>query len=150
MRVNPKVEAYVEFERACEALSSRCTLEALSRLEKALKLHDNPSWYSYLGYCIAKMRGHVKKGIEFCHSSLLLEHEDPAHYLNLGKIHLLSGDKAEALRVFREGMRKGESHEMQWMLNSLGTRKPPVFKSLSRKNPLNRYFGMLFSRIGLR
>jgi len=150
MELHPKVEAYVEFERASEALSLGYTLAALAHLEKALKLHDNPSWYSYLGYCIAKMRGRVKNGIEFCQSSLLLEQAEPAHYLNLGKIHLLSGDRAEALRVFREGLIKGENHEIRLILDRLGTRKSPVFNSLSRKNPLNRYFGMIFRRIGLR
>jgi len=150
MKLHPQVEAAVEFERAREALDAGETLAALAHLEKSLSLHDNPSLKSYLGYCIAKERGHVKKGIELCRESILIEPEAPVHHLNLGKIHLLSGDKTEALRVLREGRAKGEHDEIMRLLTQIGTRKPPVFPSLSRDNPLNRYLGMLLSRLGLR
>lgn len=150
MKLHPKVEAAVEFERALEALSGGLTLAALVHLEKSLHLQDNPSLYSYLGYCIAKERGLVKKGIELCQDSLLQEPEEPVHFLNLGKIHLVSGNKEEALRVFRQGLEKGENEEIQRMLTRIGTRKAPVISFLPRNNPLNRYLGMLLSRIGLR
>ncbi|OGR29223.1 MAG: hypothetical protein A2X83_12830 [Desulfuromonadales bacterium GWD2_54_10] len=150
MKLHPKVEAAVEFERAREALASGSALAALVHLEKSLQLHDDPSRYSYLGYCIAKERGLAKKGIELCQNSLLQEPEEPAHYLNLGKIHLISGNKEEALKAFREGIAKGENNEILMLLSRIGTRKPPVISSLSRNNPLNRYLGMLFKRIGLR
>lgn len=150
MELHPNIEAAVEFEQAREALAKGSTLDALVHLEKSLLLQDNPSLYSYLGFCIAKERGFVKKGIELCQNALLLEHEEPVHYLNLGKIHLVSGNKTEALRVFREGVAKGENNDIQMMLNRIGTRSPPVIASLSRKNPLNRYLGQLFSRVGIR
>ena len=150
MKLHPEVEASVEFERAREALSDRRPLAALAHLEKALLLHDNPAWYSYLGYCIAKQRGQIKKGIDLCLISLELEPDVQAHYLNLGNIHLVSGNKAEAFRVFREGMKLGDHREIQSKLDEIGTRKPPVFTSLSRNNPLNRFSGILLSRIGLR
>jgi Flp pilus assembly protein TadD len=150
MKLHPKVEAAVEFERAREAIAAGYSLVALVHLEKSLSLHDNPSWYSYLGYCIAKERGHVRKGIELCQSSILREPEEPAHYLNLGRIQLVCGNKTEALRVFREGQEKGDNDEIRIMLNRIGTRKPPVIKSLPRDNPLNRWLGIFLSRIGLR
>jgi tetratricopeptide (TPR) repeat protein len=150
MKLHPEVEAVVEFELAREALAAGFTLAALAHLEKSLYLHENPSLHSYLGYCIAKERGHIKKGIELCRSSIDREQEEPVHYLNLGKIHLLSGNKEEALRVFREGMAKGKNVEIQGMLDRIGTRKPPIIKFLSRNNPINRCLGMLLSRVGLR
>lgn len=150
MKLHPDVEAVVEFEQVLDSFAAGQTLAALAHLEKALALHDNPSWYSYLGYCIAKQRGQIKKGISLCLSSLELERDNPVHYLNLGKIHLLSGNKSEALKVLREGMLKGEHAEIRRILNEIGMRKPPVFKNLSRNNPLNRYLGILFSKIGLR
>jgi tetratricopeptide (TPR) repeat protein len=150
MKLHPEVEASVEFERAREALAGGQSLAALAHLEKALLLQDDPSWYSYLGYCIAKQRGQIKKGIDLCLISLELEPRVQAHYLNLGNIHLVSGNKAEALRVFREGMTIGDNKEIQRKLDEIGIRKPPVFKSLSRNHPLNRSLGILLSKIGLR
>ena len=150
MILHPEVEASVEFELARESLAARKTLAALTHLEKALKLQDNPSWYSYLGYCIAKQRGQITKGIDLCLSSLELEREEPAHYLNLGNIHLVSGNKSEALRVFREGMVRGNHEEIRRILTDIGIRKLPIIKYLPRDNPVNRFLGIFLSKIGLR
>lgn len=150
MEMHPTVEASVEFEQARESLAAGKALEALVHLEKALKLQDNRAWYSYLGYCIAKQRGQIKKGIELCMSSLELEGNEPAHYLNLGNIYLLSGNKTEAIRVFREGMSKGDRGGIRQALERIGIRRAPVIKSLPRNNPLNRLLGIIFSKISLR
>ena len=150
MKLHPEVEAAVEFELARESLAARQTLAALSHLEKALKLQDNPSWYSYLGYCVAKQRGQIKKGIDLCLISLELELKEPVHYLNLGNIYLVSGNKSEALRVFREGMVRGDNEEIQRILDEIGMRKVPIIKSLPRNNPVNRFLGILLGKIGLR
>jgi tetratricopeptide (TPR) repeat protein len=150
MKLHPEVEAAVELERARESLAARQTLAALAHLEKALKLQDNPSWYSYLGYCIAKQRGQIKKGIDLCLSSLELEREELVHYLNLGNIHLVSGNKSEALRVFRKGIVSGDHEEIQRILDEIGMRKSLIIRSLPRNNPVNRFLGILLGKIGLR
>jgi hypothetical protein len=36
------------------------------------------------------------------------------------------------------------------MLEEIGSRKPPVFSFLHRDHLLNRYAGVVFSRLGLR
>jgi len=140
----------LEFERARRALSMENTVAALACLERALGLEDNPCWYSSLGYCVAKERGQVTKGVELCMSSLELEPDNPDHYLNLGKVYLISGNKAGAIRTFREGMVRGGSEEIMAKLKEFGARKPPVIPFLERTNPLNRYLGLFLNRIGLR
>jgi len=139
-----------EFALGVAALDDEDTLAALAHLERALKLHDHPGWYSYLGYCIARERGQHRKGRELCLSSLAAEPEQPAHYCNLGQVQMLSGDKEDALRVLREGMAKGGSPEIVQLLDTLGKRNPQLFPALSRTNPLNRYLGLLLKRLGLR
>ena len=62
MEPSREEEAEKLFARAVDALSAGETPSALALLERGLKLDDNRSWYSYLGYCIAKERGQVKKG----------------------------------------------------------------------------------------
>ena len=139
-----------EFSLGLTALAADDTLTALACLERALKLRDYPGWYSHLGYCIAKERGQHRRGTELCLSSLAVEPAQPVHFYNLGRVHLVSGDKAEALRVLREGMAKGGSPEIVRLLESLGTRTTPLFTMLSRTNPINRYLGLILSRLGLR
>lgn len=138
-----------EFALGMAALARENTLTALIHLERALQLWDNPGWHSYLGYCIARERGQHSKGRELCLSSLAEEPDHPGHFYNLGRVLLISGDKAAALRVLREGMAKGGSPEIVRLLESLGTRHAPAFSLLSRTNPLNKYLGLLLRRLGL-
>ena len=138
------------FSRALNALAQGETTSALALLERALKQGDNPSWHSYLGYCIAKERGQIKKGSDLCLASLELEPENPDHYLNLARVQVIAGQKNDALTALRKGMSVGGSREILTLLEQLGNRKPPVLSFLSRDNPLNKWLGMLFHRLGLR
>lgn len=150
--MEPKSEraGALEFDRARRALSMGNTVAALACMERALGLEDNPCWYSFLGYCVAKERGQVSKGVELCMASLEREPDNPDHYLNLGKVYLVSDNKDGAIRAFREGMARGESLEIMEKLKEFGSRKPPVIPFLARANPLNRYLGLLLKRIGVR
>ena len=142
-------EAEKEFSQALTALAAEDTLAALSHLERALKLRDFSGWYSYLGFCISKERGHYRKGLELCRESLVAEPDHPDHFLNLSRVYLIMGNKGEALRTLREGMSKGATPELVRQLERLGKRRTPVFAALSRNNPLNKYLGVLLSRLGL-
>lgn len=139
-----------EFNQALAALAAEDTLTALSHLERALKLEDRAGWYSYLGYCIARERGQQRRGLEFCLNSLAAEPDNPEHFLNLGRVHLLAGDRVEALRLLREGINKGDSPGIVQLLESLGRRRQPVLPALSRTNPVNKYLGIILGRFGLR
>lgn len=143
-------EAEKEFRRAEAELAADNTVAALASLEKALKLNDDTHWYSSLGYCIAKERGQTRRGLDLCRASLQLEPDSALHYFNLGKIQLLAGNKEEALAVFREGIAKKGGAEIIQKLIELGMRKPLLFPAFKRSNPLNKYLGLLFSRLGLR
>jgi len=145
-----KESAEREFAQTLAALATEDTQSALASIEKALRLRDIPEWYSYLGYCIARQRGQHRKGLELCKESLAVEPDNPAHFLNLGRVYLAKGDKNEALRTWREGMAKGGSPELLQQLERLGTRNRPAIPVLSRSNLLNRYMGILLSRLGLR
>ena len=149
-QLTPTEEAERLFGRALDALAAGETPSALALLERALKQSDNPSWHSYLGYCIAKERGQVKKGSDLCLACLELEPENPAHYLMLAKVHVIGGHKAEALAVLRKGMSVGGNQEIQALLQALGNRRPPVLSFLSRDNFLNKVLGLVLNRMRLR
>jgi hypothetical protein len=76
--------------------------------------------------------------------------QNPIHYLNLGKVYLLAGKKSQAIEVFRKGLAHERHQEIIDELNRLGIRKSPVLPFLKRKNPINRYFGIILHRLGLR
>ncbi|QXE92199.1 tetratricopeptide repeat protein [Geomonas subterranea] len=146
----PQEDAEKLFHRALTAFSAGEYQAALAQLERALKLEDNPLLHSYLGLCIAKERGQVKKGRELCQASLDLEPDNPVHYLNLARVYQVAGDKPQALDVLRKGMAAGGSEEILALLATLGTRKPPPLRFLSRDHVLNKWLGIALSRFGLR
>ena len=143
-------EAEREFELGRKALDKEDFEAALAHFETALELKDNPCWYSYVGNCIASGRGDFGTGVTLCQMSLEVEPENSVHYLNLGKVYLASGNKKKALLTFRDGLAKGGNEEILQMLVEFGTRNTPVFKSLPRSNPLNKFLGNLLHRHALR
>ncbi|MHC1696993.1 MAG: hypothetical protein AB9919_02785 [Geobacteraceae bacterium] len=143
-------EGVLEFERARRAIAKDNTVAGLASIEKALSCNDDKRWYSYLGYCIAKERGQVARGTDLCMISLEHEPGNPEHCVNLGKILLLSGKKAEALRMLREGMARGGNAELMALLNEFSRRKSPIIPFLPRAHPVNKFLGLLLHRLGLR
>jgi tetratricopeptide (TPR) repeat protein len=142
--------AQKDFDQAQRELDNNNVLAALACLERALDIWDHPLWYSRLGFCIAKQRGHLTRAFELCRTAIEHNPDNPLHYLYLGKVHLVAGNKEEALQAFRQGMVLGGSTQLEQILTALGTRKPPVIRFLSRDNPLNKYLGIVFARLGLR
>ena len=142
--------AQKEFDRAQQELDGNHVLAALACLERALSIRDDPHWHSRLAFCIAKQRGQLTKAFELCRAAIDHDPDNPLHYLYLGKVYLIAGKTGEALQAFRQGVTLGGSPELEHMLNAVGTRKPSVISFISRDNPLNKYLGIIFSRLGLR
>lgn len=150
MEPMPQEDAETMFKRALEALAAGRTQTALAQLERAFRLKDDPALYSYLGYCIAKERGQVKKGLELCRASLEADSQNPAHYLNLARVQLIAGEKDDAIASLRKGVGTGGGEEIHGMLVALGIRKRPPLPFLPRANPVNKYLGLFLSRLHLR
>ncbi|MCE1225609.1 MAG: tetratricopeptide repeat protein [Geobacteraceae bacterium] len=139
-----------EYQRARRALDSGNTMAALLLLESALRHQDNPQWHAMLGYCIAKERGQVARGLELCRAALEQFPDNAEYYYFYGKLLLMADQKAEAVQALRQGFACGESTSILKLLQELGTRKPSPIRWLHRNNPLNKYLGILLARIGLR
>lgn len=143
-------KARQEYLRAVQELENGNVLAALARIESALKLQDNQQWYSCLGFCIAKERGHVTRGLALCQAAIERQPEQPEHYYYLARVLVVANRKPEAIQTLRQGLAQGDDAAIRRLLEELGMRKPPVFSWLHRDNPLNKYLGMLLSRVGLR
>lgn len=150
MNDHPAILAVKEYQRACRALDSGNVMAALLLLEAAVRHWDNPQWYGMLGYCIAQERGQVARGLELCRSALEQFPDDPQQYYYQARLLLMTGQKSEAVRLLQEGAIRSKSPAIARELQKLGIRKPPLLPHLSRSNPLNKYLGILLTRIGLR
>ena len=132
------------------ALTEGNALEALVNFERAVQLESNPLGNSYLAYCIAKERGQVRKGILLCQEAIAQDPNNSIHYLNLGRIQLRAGWKDDALETFRKGLGREPNQQILEDLQKLEPRKPPVIPFLDRNNLLNKYLGIIMTRLGLR
>jgi tetratricopeptide (TPR) repeat protein len=142
--------AQKDFDQAELELERGNVLTALACLERALAIWNDPIWHSRLGYCIAKERGQISRAFDLCRLAIAHDPQNPVHYLYLGKVHLIASDQYEALQALRQGMTLGSTPEIEKTLDSIGKRKPPTISFLSRNNPLNKYLGIILSRLGLR
>jgi len=144
------------------------TLQGLIALEGEPALAESPVAKSYLAYCMAKERGQYREAIRLCETALKAEPHNPAHYLNLGRIFVLTRHKAKAMDTFRKGLSGDavtgnapaaestpETRAKQQALilaemRRLGIRRRPPFPSLPRDHALNRVVGRVLTRLQMR
>lgn len=126
------------------------TALALKHLEEAAELDESPELISHLAYCLAKEKQDVTTATSLARRALRDEPWNSTHYLNLGRIYLLSGRKKDAIRTLRDGLLHENNPRIKEELARLGTRKYPVIATLPREHPLNRMLGKIFTRFKLR
>jgi len=126
------------------------TLVALVHFEDAARQDDSPLVRSHLAFCMAKERRQMHKAATLCNEALQEEPGNPVHYLNLGRIYLLAGQKNRAIQTWRRGLRIGRNPQITLELRKLGLRKPPVLQTLGREHPLNKYLGVMLKKMGMR
>lgn len=146
----PKKEPETLFTKGIKAIDGGDILSALVFFEKATAIEDTPINSSYLAFCIAKERGQLKKAISMCEKAIKEEPNNSTLYLNLGRIYYIADQRVEALQAFRDGLAHEQNRQIIDELIRLGIRKPPVIPFLKRSNPINKYLGIILTRLGLR
>lgn len=134
------------FKKGLESLAQGNTLSALSCFEKAINIDNSPIISSHYAFCIAKARGQVSKAISLCEEAIKKEPQNSLHYLNLGRIYLITNNKEDAIKTFREGLNYEPNQQIVDELNRFGPRKPPVIPYLKRSNPINKHLGIILRR----
>jgi Flp pilus assembly protein TadD len=132
------------------ALNTGNTSLALHHLLEAAELDENPELLSHLAYCLAKENQDFPQAVSLGRSALRDEPWNSRHYLNMGRVYLLSGRRQDAIRIFRDGLLHENNPRIKEELARLGTRKYPVIASLPREHSLNRLLGKFFTRLKLR
>jgi uncharacterized protein HemY len=119
-------------------------------LGQAAEHRNTPELHTYLAFCAARGQGRLHSAAKVCRESIKREPHNSLHYLILGRILLMAGDKEKAIDAFRQGLKTSPNPRIITELKKLGLRKPTIIKSLARHHPLNRVLGKMFSTIGVR
>jgi tetratricopeptide (TPR) repeat protein len=131
-----------------QALQSGDTLVALLQLEMAHAINPVPGVKSKLAYCLAKERRQYQQAMALCREALQEEPDNPDHYYQLSRIYMIAGQKSQAIKSLRKGLKFKRHQPIIDELNRLGARKSPVFTSLPREHVLNRSAGRLLTKLG--
>lgn len=132
------------------ALQANETLVALVQFEMAHAIEPRAEIKAKLAYCLAKERRQFQKALALCRDALAVEPSNPDHYYYLSRIYLVAGQKRQAIKTLRKGLKFQRHQPSIDALNRMGLRKPPVFSSLPREHFLNRFAGRLLSKFGAR
>ena len=124
--------------------------EAFIILNQAAEHIQSPIVRSYSAYCQAKSHGKLSAAAETCQENIARESHNSVHYLILGRIFLLAGNRWKAIKIFHMGLTVSPNPLIVKELKQLGKRNSPVIKALDRDHPLNRLLGKAFSKVGLR
>lgn len=138
-------EAEELLKKGSDALAQGNTLSALSYFEKAVNIDNSPIISSYYAFCIAKARGQVIKAISLCEEAIKKEPQNSLHYLNLGRIYLITNNREDAIKIFREGLNYEANQQIVDELNRLVTREPSIVPFLRRSNQISKYLGITLS-----
>ena len=149
------------FKKIMNHIKRRKFSEALNLSDDAITVYpDNPFLISFNGFLKAVVRKEHKEGLSLCKDALRLYRKDmavggefylPVLYLNLGKTYLVAGKKDFALDAFRKGLEfDSTNRDIINELIKLGIRKSPLIPFIPRDSFINKYIGMLLSKIGLR
>lgn len=132
------------------AIKAGNTALALLHFQEASALNEGPELFSHYAYCLAKEKNDYSRAIALCEKALNKEPWNSIHYLNLGYVYLLSGEKRTAIYTFRDGLLHEENPQIRKELARLGIRKRQVIASLPRDHMINKYLGILWTRLKLR
>lgn len=136
-------EARRLFDLGAESLEEGLHDEALSTLRKAVELApDHAQIRSLLGLAIARSRRDFEESRALCEAAAKQEFFNPDLYLNLSRVYLEFGRRAEALRYLRRGQMIDPGHALiRRTIAELGRRKMPILPFLPRRHPVNRALG---------
>ena len=139
------LDARVEtlFREGSALLERGLAADALELLHDAhAAAPENARIRSSYGLCLAVVERRFDRGIELCRSAAKQEFFNPEQYLNLAKLHLAFGFKAEAIRYLQRGrMIDPADLRIAEAFVALGRRNPPVLRFLPRRHLVNRWLG---------
>jgi hypothetical protein len=136
--------------RATEHIDDKNYVAALAELQQIPVAARTPLALSAYALCQAAVEGNYKASVNTCHDAIRKDPKNPEHYFRQGRILLLAGRKKDALWVMRMGLRQGRHKGITDTLAAFGLRRSPPLNFLPRSNFINKYLGLMLSRLNLR
>lgn len=106
---------------------------------------DSALGLSFLGLLKCVLEGKVDQGFDLGQKALKKDPREALCYLNLAKIYLARGDRYSCVRTLHRGLKIRSPHREYLLIfhKTIGVRRPPILRFLSRSNPLNNLLGRL-------
>ncbi len=141
-------ETQALFDAGLGALERAETAAAIDALTAAhARAPGHAVLRSMLGVALARGEGAFEEARRHCEEAARQEFFNPDLYLNLARVYLCHGRRAEALRYLRRGQMIAPGHEpIRDLIASLGRRRLPIVPFLPRRHPVNRALGTARSR----
>lgn len=122
--------------------------DVADRADFNLEAPCGPRFQSYYGLSVAMTFGQISRGERLCREALEVGGFDADLAHNLAQIYLRCHRRDLAFQTFRDILCAEPRHqETLDTLKKLGVRKSPVFPFLPRSHPLNKYTGLVISRV---
>lgn len=136
MTRNERYEEAIEvFERHLPVLSSQGDLQDKRFAAAAC---------SYYGLCLAMVKHRYAEALKYCNISIKANFMEPEHRINVALVYLERDDRKNAVENLEAGLRLQPSNKrIHRIFSRIGRRKPVTFTFLSRRNPINVFFGRL-------
>ncbi len=99
---------------------------------------------SYYGLCLAMVKHKYAEALKYCNISIKANFMEPEHRINVALVYLEREDRKNAVENLEAGLRLQPSNKrIHRIFAEIGRRKPVTFSFLSRRNPVNVFFGRL-------
>ncbi len=131
-------------------LATKDFAAALADIEQIPVAVRSPLLLSANALCLAEVKGNFKTAVTICHEAIKKEPKNPEHYFRQGRIMFLAGRRKDCIWILRMGLRHGKHRGIIEALGSLGIRRPPPLTFLSRTNPVNKFLGMIMTKLNFR
>ena len=131
------------FTKAMDLLDRGKRAEAAEILRRVVESGSrNPKHLSFGGLLIATEQDDVKTGLEWCERGLASAFYDAEMYLNLARLHELTGWKSKAAQILRKGLAIDPANRLLLgEINRISPRRPSAVPALARNNVINRTIG---------
>jgi Tfp pilus assembly protein PilF len=99
---------------------------------------------SHYGWAVATIEHRFERGLGLCREALRSDGSSADIYLNLSRVLMAGGRKAEGLRYLRRGLMVDQRDAkllLEW--RRLGVRRRPVLLFLPRRHLVNRFLGRI-------
>ncbi len=141
-----------QFQKAVLLTNKESFREALPVFREILELAkaegrngaDLVQYQSYYALCMTMVFGPSREAIRLCERAVSKEFYNPDMYYNLGIVYMRCRKKGAAFRVLHRGLGLKTNHRrIKTALDKFDMRKKVLFKFLSRRHPINRWFGKI-------